>query len=83
MSFGTGVVKITPAHDNDDFEVGLRHNLPRIQVIGFDGKMLPICGEEIAGLTVEEARKKTVKNARCGGITRGREENATFCGALL
>jgi valyl-tRNA synthetase len=39
-NFGTGVVKITPFHDPNDFEVGNRHNLPKIQVIGFDGKML-------------------------------------------
>ena len=74
MGFGTGVVKITPAHDNDDFEVGLRHDLPRIQVIGFDGKMLPICGEEIAGLSVEEARKKTVKMLDAAGLLVGEKK---------
>ena len=74
MGFGTGVVKITPAHDNDDFEVGLRHDLPRIQVIGFDGKMLPICGEEIAGLSVEEARKKTVKMLEAAGLLVGEKK---------
>ena len=37
--FGTGVVKITPAHDPNDFEVGLRHNLPRICVMNDDGTM--------------------------------------------
>ena len=74
MGFGTGVVKITPAHDNDDFEVGLRHDLSRIQVIGFDGKMLPVCGEEIAGLTVEEARKKTVKMLDAAGLLVGEKK---------
>ena len=39
MSFGTGAVKVTPAHDINDFEMGLRHNLPQITVIGFDAKM--------------------------------------------
>ena len=38
LEFGTGAVKITPAHDPNDYEVGLRHNLPQITVIGFDGK---------------------------------------------
>src|SRR6266705_1719602 len=38
-AFGTGFVKVTPAHDPTDFEIGLRHNLPRVQVIGFDAKM--------------------------------------------
>ena len=37
MDFGTGVVKITPAHDPNDFEVGLRHNLPVINVMNEDG----------------------------------------------
>ena len=39
MEFGTGAVKVTPAHDLDDFECGLRHNLPQIVVIGEDGRM--------------------------------------------
>ena len=39
MDFGTGVVKITPAHDPNDFEVGRRHNLPVIRVFTYDGRM--------------------------------------------
>ena len=39
MEFGTGVVKITPAHDPNDFEVGLRHNLPTVRVMNDDGTM--------------------------------------------
>ncbi len=42
--FGTGAVKMTPAHDPTDFEVGARHGLPRIQVIGFDAKMTEAAG---------------------------------------
>ena len=45
LGFGTGAVKITPAHDPTDFEIGNRHNLERIQVIGFDGKMTEAAGE--------------------------------------
>lgn len=41
-TYGTGAVKITPAHDPNDFEVGQRHDLPRLQVIGFDGKMMNV-----------------------------------------
>ena len=41
-AFGTGAVKITPAHDPNDFEVGQRHNLPRIQVIDFNGTMINV-----------------------------------------
>ena len=72
--YGTGAVKITPAHDNDDFEVGERHNLPRIQVIGFDGKMLDICGPDYAGLTTTECRKKVLKDLEEKGLLRGEKE---------
>ena len=71
MEYGTGAVKITPAHDNDDFEVGERHNLPRIQVIGFDGKMLSECGAEYEGLTTVECRKKVLKDLKDAGLLRG------------
>lgn len=43
--FGTGVVKITPAHDPNDFEVGLRHDLPCISVMNDDGTMNKLAGE--------------------------------------
>ncbi|HBK67224.1 MAG TPA: valine--tRNA ligase, partial [Firmicutes bacterium] len=43
--FGTGAVKVTPAHDINDFEVGLRHNLPQITVVGFDAKMTAEAGK--------------------------------------
>ena len=71
MEYGTGAVKITPAHDNDDFEVGERHNLPRIQVIGFDGKMLPECGAEYEGLSTAECRKKVLRDLKDAGLLRG------------
>ncbi|MGB9735471.1 MAG: valine--tRNA ligase [bacterium] len=45
MDFGTGAVKITPAHDFDDFEVSRRHSLPLIQVIDLNGKMTPAAGK--------------------------------------
>jgi valyl-tRNA synthetase len=57
--FGTGCVKVTPAHDPNDFEAGKRHQLPQIQVIGFDAKMTAEAGE-FAGLTRETARKAVV-----------------------
>lgn len=59
MSFGTGVVKITPAHDPNDFEVGVRHNLPIIRVMNDDGTMNENAGE-FAGLDRYEARKRIV-----------------------
>ncbi len=58
-AFGTGAVKITPAHDPNDFEVGLRHNLPMIRVLGDDGKVNAE-GGKYAGLDRYEARKRIV-----------------------
>ncbi len=62
-SFGTGALKITPAHDPNDFEVGLRHNLPQIKVIDEKGCMMrnEFVPPQIQGLSREEAREKTVK----------------------
>jgi valyl-tRNA synthetase len=57
--FGSGAVKITPAHDPNDFAAGQRHDLPSIQVIGNDAKMTPAAGK-FAGLDRYEARKKIV-----------------------
>mgnify|MGYP001863578804 FL=1 len=59
--FGTGVVKITPAHDPNDFEVGLRHNLPVIRVMNDDGTMNSLAGEMFEGLDRYAARDKIVK----------------------
>lgn len=72
--YGTGAVKITPAHDFDDFEVGERHNLPRISVIGFDGKMLEVCGPDYEGLTTDECRKKVLKDLEAAGLLRGEKK---------
>src|SRR3954471_19979486 len=68
--FGTGVLKITPGHDPNDFEIGRRHKLPEVSVIGEDGLMTAEAGE-FAGLTVEEAREPVV--AALGDRVRGRE----------
>ena len=57
--FGTGAVKITPAHDPDDFEIGARHHLDRVEVIGLDGTMTDRAGR-FAGLTREECRERVV-----------------------
>jgi len=57
--FGTGVVKVTPAHDANDFECGKRHKLPLIQVIGADAK-ITTAGGAYAGLDRYEARKRVV-----------------------
>ncbi len=64
--FGTGVVKITPAHDPNDFEVGLRHNLPVINVMTDDGHMTDDCGK-YAGMDIYECRKQIVKDLEEAG----------------
>ena len=60
MEFGTGVVKITPAHDPNDFEVGNRHDLPRVNVMNEDGTMNELAGK-YAGMDRFDARKAIVK----------------------
>ncbi len=74
MEFGTGVVKITPAHDFNDFEVAKRHNLPLKQVIGFDGKMMEAAGE-FAGLYVKQARRAIVEKMQEKGLIEKIDEN--------
>jgi valyl-tRNA synthetase len=58
--FGTGALKITPAHDPNDFEIGRRHGLGQPQVIGEDGRITSEAPERFAGLTVAEAQKAVV-----------------------
>lgn len=70
--YGTGVVKITPAHDPNDFEMGNRHNLERIQVIGFDGNMTENAGN-YAGMSVEDARKRVLAALQAQELRRGEE----------
>jgi valyl-tRNA synthetase len=65
--FGTGVVKITPAHDPNDLEAGKRHNLPQIKVIGEDARMTTEAGP-YAGLDRFEARKRIVADLEKQGL---------------
>lgn len=67
MEFGTGVVKITPAHDPNDFEVGARHDLPIINVMTDDAKIVEDY-PEYAGMDRYEARKKIVEDLDKGGF---------------
>lgn len=83
-SFGTGAVKITPAHDPNDFEVGQRHNLKPIWVIDGEGKM-KACGEvppELHGLDRYEAREKIIGMLSYNNFllrTRDHEHNVGKC----
>jgi len=69
-AFGTGVVKVTPAHDPNDHAMGQRHGLPSIQVIGQDGRMTAEAGP-YAGLPREKARKKVLADLEAAGLRRG------------
>lgn len=73
MAFGTGAVKITPAHDPNDFEVGKRHNLPRLQVIDFDGTMINTPSQYL-GLEPEKARKKVLAALEAEELIRKEED---------
>ena len=66
-AFGTGAVKVTPAHDPNDFEMGQRHNLPTLRVIGNDGTMTADAGAAYAGLDRYECRKKLVADLDAAG----------------
>jgi valyl-tRNA synthetase len=63
MSFGTGGLKVTPAHDPNDFEIGMRHGLPAIKVIGDDGKMTPAAGK-FEGMDRFAARKAVIEELK-------------------
>ena len=65
--FGSGAVKITPAHDPNDFEVGARHDLPVIRVMNDDGSLNENAGEKYCGLSREKARDVIVEDLRTGG----------------
>jgi valyl-tRNA synthetase len=77
--FGTGVVKITPAHDLNDFEAGKRHNLPLIQVIGEDAK-ITAAGGPYAGLDRYEARKRVVEDLEKQGLLASTEDYVVSLG---
>ena len=71
--FGTGLVKVTPAHDPNDYEMGLKHGLEVEKVIGEDGKMTS-CAGEFEGMTREEARDAVVKKMQELGLVEKIED---------
>jgi valyl-tRNA synthetase len=79
LGFGSGAVKITPAHDPNDFEAGKRHNLPSVQVIGEDGSMTAAAGE-FAGLDRFEARKAVVAKLQELGLLQKIEDHKLAIG---
>lgn len=79
--FGTGVAKVTPAHDITDFEIAKRHQLPLKQVIGFDGRLTAETGP-YAGLKVREAREKMASDLATRGLMDHVDQNYTHTVAI-
>ena len=68
MEFGSGFVKVTPAHDLTDFGIGQRHNLPTVVVVDREGRMTAAAGKEFEGLDRFDARKKVVEALEAAGL---------------
>ena len=66
-AFGTGLVKVTPSHDPNDYEIGRRHDLPGVRVIGLDGRMTAEAGADFEGLDRFEARRRVVERLEAEG----------------
>jgi len=87
-AFGTGAVKITPAHDPNDFEVGNRHDLERIQVIDFDDTMINV-PPQFAGLKSVDARKRVLAALQAAELLRGESDiehavgHCYKCGSII
>jgi valyl-tRNA synthetase len=71
--FGTGALKITPGHDPNDFEIGRKHGLEEVTVIGEDGRLTDAAPERFRGLPVAEARQAVVAALREEGLISGTE----------
>lgn len=74
LGFGTGCLKVTPAHDVNDFEIGRRHNLPAPLGIDESGCLTEIAGEAFAGMPADKARSAIVAELQTQGLIRGEEE---------
>ncbi|XP_065918403.1 valine--tRNA ligase-like [Dysidea avara] len=74
MEFGTGAVKITPAHDFNDYDVGKRHNLPFVEMINEDGLITDVC-EQFKGMKRFDARSAVLQALQDKGLYRGTKEN--------
>lgn len=66
-AFGTGLVKVTPYHDPNDYEIARRHDLPGVRAIDFDGRMTAEAGPEFEGLDRFEARRRVVERLEAEG----------------
>lgn len=75
MEFGTGAVKITPAHDQNDYNTGKRHNLEFINILTDDGLLNENCGPEWQGMKRFDARKRVIEELKKNGLYVGQEDN--------
>ncbi|MGA2481089.1 MAG: valine--tRNA ligase [Spirochaetia bacterium] len=75
MTFGTGAVKVTPAHDPVDNAIGKRHSLPEINILTPDGKMNENVPETFRGLSVSKARAKVIEDIKTAGLYRKEEDH--------
>ncbi|MBT3181449.1 MAG: valine--tRNA ligase [Deltaproteobacteria bacterium] len=79
-SFGSGAVKVTPAHDPNDFQIGERHNLPRINIMNEEAVMNEEAGEKYKGMTRDDCRKKIVKELEKQNLIEKIEDHAHAVG---
>jgi len=75
MTFGTGAVKITPAHDPNDWEVGKRHNLDIVNILNPDGTLSKEVPPAYQGLHVKEARRRVVEDLKAQGFFLGEKDH--------
>ena len=78
--FGTGLVKVTPFHDPNDYEIARRHDLPGVRVIGLDGRMTAEAGADFEGIDRLEARRRVVERLEAEGRLVGTERHVHSVG---
>ena len=83
MAFGNGAVKVTPAHDPVDYDIGRRHNLPQINILTPEGRLNDNVPEPYRGLSVQKARAKVIEDIKAAGLFLKEELHAHQVGALL
>jgi valyl-tRNA synthetase len=80
FDFGTGVLKVTPPHDKTDFEIGARHQLPKIDVMRPNGVMNDLAGRDLTGIDRFEARRLAADKLRELGIMEKEEPHQNNVG---
>jgi valyl-tRNA synthetase len=89
FEFGTGALKVTPAHDQNDWEIGQRHGLAAIKAIGPDGKLTEAAGPAYAGLSREKGKDQVIADLEAQGFLRKKEDHKSAvqtcyrCGSVI